>query len=260
MIVFEPGFAGVAYPLDHPRIGAMPFIGAVAASTAAAGFPATNAANANTAQWWRPSAVPATWTLTFTSAETSYCGIAAHNCGTVGATVNLQEWTGAAWATIATNTPTDDSPIFFLIRRKARDRMRVQFTGAIPTVGVIYFGDVLEFPQRADYVGSVSFERAVQDEYSTPVSDGGQWLGRYVTRRSVPASMKIDYLSEAWAEAYLTRLLDDLKSRPAFMADRPGKFPKSVVFAYTNGPVIPERTIPNDRLSISVTFGVTGNA
>jgi len=33
-----------------------------------------------------------------------------------------------------------------------------------------------------------------------------------------------------------------------------------VVFAYTNGPVIPERTIPNDKLSISVTFGVIGNA
>jgi hypothetical protein len=172
----------------------------------------------------------------------------------------LQEWNGAAYVTIATNTPTDDSPILFLITRNARDRMRLQFTGAIPTVGVIYVGDVIEFPQRADYVGSVSFDRATQDEYSTPVSDGGQWLGRYVTRRSVPAQMKIDYLSEAWTETNMTPLIKDLKARPAFMADRPSKFPKSVVFAYTNGPVIPDRTIPNDRVSISVTFGVTGNA
>lgn len=260
MIVIEDGFAGVAFPLDHPRIGAMPIAGTVAASTSAAGFPATNAANANTAEWWRPTAVPADWQLTFDTTPVSYFGIAAHNCGTVGASIEVQRRAGGEWITILTHTPTDDSPIFGLLRRRTLSIIRIVFTGAIPTVGVIYFGDVTEFPQRADYAGSVSFERAMQDEYSTPVSDGGQWLGRYVTRRSVPARMKIDYLSEAWAEAYLTDVIEDLKARPAFMADRPGKFPKSVVFAYTTGPVIPERINSNAAVSIGVTFEVIGNA
>ena len=260
MIVIEPTFAGVAYPLDYPRIGGRPYSGTVAASTAAAGFPATNAANTNTADWWRPTAVPATWQLTHASGPVSYFGIAAHNIGTVGGTVEFQRWNGSAWVTILTHTPTDDSAIFGLLRRVVTDRTRLRFTGAIPTVGVIYFGDVTEFPQRADYAGSVSFDRAVRDEYSTPVSDGGQWVGRYVTRRSVPARMKVDYLSEAWAAAYLTGVLDDLKARPAFMADRPGTYPASVVYGYTLGPVVPERINSNKRASISVTFDVVGNA
>ena len=260
MIVFESDFAGVAYPLDHPRIGARPVAGSVTASTSAVGFTAANAANASTYDWWKPTAVPATWELSFASAQISYFGIAAHNCGTVGATVEFQRWNGADWVTVLTHTPTDDSPIFGLVRRRAMDRARLRFTGAVPTVGVVYFGDVTEFPQRADYVGSISFDRATQEEYSTPVSDGGQWLGRYVTRRSVPAKMKVDYLSEAWAEAYLTPIIQDLKARPVFMADRPGKFPASVVYAYTTGPVVPERMNSNAAVSIGVTFEVTGNA
>jgi hypothetical protein len=72
--------------------------------------------------------------------------------------------------------------------------------------------------------------------------------------------MKIDYMSEAWAAAYLTPIIDDLKQRPAFMADRPGKFPASVVYAYTTGPVVPERVNGNAAVSISVSFEVTGNA
>lgn len=260
MIVFEDGFAGVEHPLDFPRIGARPVSGTVTVSSAAAGFPGANASNANTFEYWRATALPAQWQLEFSPSPISYFGIAAHNCGSLGATVEFQVWNGSAWVTLLTHTPTDDTPIFGLLRRRNLIAARLQFTGAIPTVGVIYFGDVTEFPRRADYAGSVSFDRAVQDEYSTPVSDGGQWLGRYVTRRSVPARMRVDYLSEAWAAAYLTPIIEDMKARPVFMADRPGTFPKSVVFAYSTGPITPERGAPNKAVSIGVTFEVIGNA
>jgi hypothetical protein len=260
MIVFEPDFAGVACPLDHPRIGARPLAGTVAASTEAAGFSAAFAANADTAQFWRPTAVPATWQLSHSASDVSYFGIASHDCGTVGATVDYQTWDGAAWVTMLTHAPTDNSPIFGIVKRRGQDRERLRFTGAIPTVGVIYFGDVTEFPRKADYVGSVSFENAVRDEYSTPVSDGGHWMGRFVTRRSVPARMRVEHLPEDWATAYLQPVLDDLKERPAFMADRPGLYPRSVVFAYTSGPVVPERMHQNPKVAIGVTFEVTGNA
>jgi len=260
MIVVESGFAGVEYPLSHPRIGARPVSGTVAASTAATGFDAAFAANAETYQYWRPTAVPATWTLTFTSAPISYFGIAAHNCGTVGATVEYQTWNGSAWVTQATHTPTDDSAIFGLVRRRTQDRARVRFTNAIPTVGVIYFGDVVEFPQKASYTGSVAFNRAVRDEYSTPVSDGGKWLGRFVTRRSMPATMKVEHMSEAWAGAYLYPTLDDMKARPVFVADRPLGSPQSVAFAYSTSAIVPERRIANAAVAIGVDFELTGDA
>ena len=137
MIVFEAGFSGIAFALDTPRIGALPVSGTVAASTAATGFSAVFAANLNTTQWWRPTAVPATWDLTFTAAQISYFGIAAHDMATVGATVEVQRWNGSAWVTAITHTPPDNGPIFGLIARSSIDRLRFRFTGAIPSTGNI---------------------------------------------------------------------------------------------------------------------------
>jgi hypothetical protein len=259
MILFEPGFSGTEFPLEHPRIGAHAISGTVAASTEAAGFSAIFAANLNTTQWWRPTAVPATWDLTFTSATVSYFGIAAHDLFTVGATLEVQRWDGAAWVTIITHTPTDNSVIFGLLIRTSRDRMRFRFTGGIPTIGVISMGDVIEFPQRCQYTGSTSFELANQDEYRDTLSEGGQVLDRFRTRRSIPARMEVSHLSEAWSDSVLTLLRTYAKDWPIFMADRPASRPKSVVFGLTKAPIQPERTIPQHRVAMSVTIEVMGN-
>lgn len=259
MIVIESGFAGVAYPLDHPRIGANPVAGTVTASTEAAGFAADLAANSKTTQYWQPTAVPATWDLTFTSAMISYFGIAAHNIGTVGATVEFQTWDGAAWVTKATCAPTDDLPIFGLVRRASRDRARLRFTNAIPTIGIIAFGDVTEFPRKATYTGSMSFDRTTQDVFSTTISDGGQALDRFVTRQPVSVKMTVEHMSEAWVEAYLEPVIDYMRYYPVFIADRPAKLPRSVAYAYTMTPIIPERKIPNAAVAMGVSFELVGN-
>lgn len=259
MIVFESGFAGIAFPLENPRIAAFRVSGTVAASTAAAGFDAAFAADTDTTQWWRPTAVPATWDLTFTSAPISYFGIAAHDLFTVGGTVELQRWDGLAWVTALTHTPTDNSPILGLIQRSTIDRLRFRFTGAIPTVGVIVMGDVTEFPQRAQYTGSTSFEIADQDEYRDTLSDGGQVLDRFTLRRSIPARMEVSHLSEAWSDTTLQALRTYVKDWPIFMADRPASRPRSVVFGHVKAPIQPERSIAQHRVAMSVTIEVMGH-
>ena len=259
MIVFEPGFSGTEFALEHPRIGAFALAGTVAASSAATGFSASFAANLNTWQWWRPTAVPATWDLTFTSAPVSYFGIAAHDLFTVGATLEVQRWNGAAWVTIITHVPADNSPIFGLLVRSSIDRLRFRFTGAVPTVGVISLGDAIEFPQRCQYSGSMSFENADQDEYRDTVSEGGQVIDRFRTRRSIPARMEVNHLSEPWTDAVLTPLRLYARDWPIFMADRPASRPKSVVFGLTRGPIQPERAVPQWRIAMSVTIEVVGN-
>jgi len=259
MIVFESGFAGTEFPLEHPRIGAFAISGTVTASSEAAGYSAIFAANLKTNQWWRPTAVPATWDLTFTSAPVSYFGIAAHDMATVGATLEVYRWNGSAWVLMLTHTPTDNGPIFGLLIRTTRDRLRFRFTGAIPTIGVISLGDVTEFPQRARYTGSTSFEIADQDEYRDTVSDGGQVLDRFAVRRSIPAKMQIEHLSEAWTDAVLTPLRTYAKDYPFFMADRPMSRQKSVVFGAVEKPIQPDRAIAQFRVAMSVTIEVMGH-
>lgn len=260
MIVIEAGFAGVAYPLDHPRVCGQPISGTVSASTAAAGHAAAEAVVPETWTSWRPTAVPADWTLTFAaSAPVSYVGIAAHSAGTAGATIAVQRWTGSAWETVVSHAPTDDMPILFLMRRRTLDRIRVAVTGAVCDLGVIYAGDACEFPVKARYTGQSSFADAIRDEFAIQESDGGHWLNRYRLRRSQPVQMAISHLSRDWKAAYLDGLLADLRVRPAFVADRPGVYPASVAYAWMQGAIVPERQIANAAVAYGVTFDLIGH-
>lgn len=259
MIVIESGFTGTAYGLKLPRVGAFPESGTVSFTTAAAGFDAAFAANANTYEYWKPTALPATWALDFGAFKTiSYFGIAAHDLATQGATIAYQTWNGSAWTTRLTHTPTDNSPIFGLLTPRSITKARILVTGiTMPIIGVIYFGDVTEFPQRTSYLGA-EFQDMVAEEYRTNNSDSGHWLGRFVTRRGQPVSMSVAHLSEAWKTAALDPLIADMKQRPVFIADRPSVFAKSCAFAYTTGPITPQRTVAVTEVAYSVEFGLVG--
>jgi hypothetical protein len=260
-VVIESGFTGTAYGLSTPRIAAFPLSGTITASTEATGFDAENAADGQTWTYWKPTAVPATWDLTFTSAAVSYVGVAAHNCGTVGATVLAQRWDGAAWVTVATVTPTDDSPIVFLLtRRTAQTTFRVRFTGAIPTVGVIMIGDVTEFPLNCRFVDGLPFNEAVQSVYADNISDGGHVVDRFEVRKAVPVSMTVNNLSETWVAATLVPLAAHMAGNPVFMADRPGSYAKSVAFGMATEPVQARRTLAVAGASRSVTINLAGFA
>ena len=259
MIVIESGFTGTSYGLTTPRIAAYPITGTAAASTTATGYSADNPMDAQTWTYWQPTAVPATWTLTFSAADLSYVGIASHNCGTVGATVQAQRWTGAAWSTVATATPTDDSPILFLLtKRTAQTTFRVRFTNAIPTVGIITMGDVVEFPNNCQFTDALPFNEATVSTFTDNVSDGGHTLDRFEVRKAAPIKMTVNNLSETWAASTLWPLAQHLKSTPCFIADRPSSYLNSVAYGYCKGPIQAQRTVPNALASRSVTFEMAG--
>ena len=260
MIVVESGFTGTSYALTTPRIAAGAYTGTVAVSTEATGYDGTNALTGVTYTAWKPTAMPATWTLTFTSAAVSYVGIAAHDLYTQGSTVNVQRWTGAAWSTVASNTPTDNLPILFLLtRRTAQTTFRVQVTGAtVPTIGVIWIGDVLEFPVKAQFSDSVPFNEAFTAEFATTISDGGHTLGRYETRLMSSVSMTVNYLGETWAAANIPTLAGWLRSGPVFMADKPNDYPKSIVFGETDAGLSAPRSNRVLAAARSVTIQLKG--
>ena len=260
-VVFETGFTGTTYPTTTPRIGAFPIAGTVVVSTEATGFAGINAANELTWSFWKPTAFPATWELDFTSQAVSYAAIASHNLATVGGTVTVQEWTGAAWVAIAgaSATPTDNGPLFFLFASRTTDRLRVRFTNAIPTIGVIWFGRVTELPQKAVYADSVPFNEALQSSYTDTLSDGGHVLGRFVSRRAQPCAMTVNNLSEAWAAANVPALQAHMESLPIFLADRPADYPKSVVFGSVAEPLRLQRTLAVYAAARSLSLSVMGH-
>lgn len=259
MIRIETGFTGTVYPLTHPRIAAFPIAGTVTGSSEAAGFAATNANNELTYTFWKPTAVPATWQLSFTSAVVSYCGIASHNIGSTGGQVSVQEWDGVGWLTVSVFSPTDDSPILFLFTERTTDRIRVRVANAIPTIGVIWFGDVTELERKCQWTDSLPFNEVVDDTYAENVSDGGHVLDSFVTRKAGMASMTVQNISETWAAANIPALKDHMQALPVFMADRPQDYALSVVFGRQREPLKAPRTRAVLGAARSVTFSITAN-
>lgn len=242
MIIVETGFTGIDEPMTQPRIAAFPITGTVTASTEAAGFEGVNANNALTWTYWKPTAVPATWQLAFTSTDVSYCAIAAHNIGSVGATVQVQEYDGiSAYTAVASHTPTDDSPIVFLFDARATDRIRIRVTNAIATIGVIWFGPILELPRKCQWIGSLPFNEAITSVYAQNVSDGGHVLETFATRKAGNCQMEVQNVGETWAAANIPALQSHMSGLPIFMADRPSLYPKSVVFGMQQSPLIAPR-------------------
>lgn len=256
MIVIESGFAGITYDLKTPRIGAYPLTGTVTGSTSTAGYDASLAANQWTYQFWRPTAMPATWEINFGATKSvSYFGIAAHNLGTKAATVDFQTWNGSAWVTVASHSPTDDTPILCLCATKSCTKARISISGAsVPDIGVIQFGSVTEFPQRAAYVGRSDYSDLVEVAYRNVQSDGGHVLGRYYDRKSQSVKLAVENLSDAWKTSTLDPLITHFRDYAVFIADRPSAFPASVAFGRTAGAVTPDRGVANSAVSVNVSM------
>jgi hypothetical protein len=109
MVYIKSGFDPVI-PLTHSRIGInnIARTGTVTASTADAGFPAIAAANPLTYEFWKPTTVPATWTVDAGAAVTcDYLGVASHTLGTSATTLTLQHSTdNSTWEDVETVTPS----------------------------------------------------------------------------------------------------------------------------------------------------------
>ncbi|HEV8036080.1 hypothetical protein, partial [Yoonia sp.] len=152
-VIIESGFGGGTFGLDHPRLCWRRLAGTITASTEADGFSAAFAYAEEVVNAWKPTAVPADWTLTFaTDQAVSYVGIGAHTLGTVGATVKVQVSDGlGGWDDISGSetSPTDDAALLFLFATKTVGAVRIVVTGAAAEIGYILVGQATVFPQLA---------------------------------------------------------------------------------------------------------------
>jgi hypothetical protein len=257
-----PAFAGIVYPPSTPRIGWRRITGTVAASTSAAGFAAANAATYRTDSFWRPTALGATWRLDAGSAQNvSYVGIAGHDMGTRALTIQVQSSTDdSAWTTRLNITPTDDSAIFGLMGLISARYWRLSITGAggNPTIAVIQFGAVTEFPRPCVYAPSISLQRTRRVTYSTNITEGGQWAGRTINRVSLAPSMTVNHLSETWVTSEWDAFALHAETSPFFIADRPGSFANSCAYAWTGDDLRAERGTPNADIANTVSLELTG--
>jgi hypothetical protein len=247
-ILMTPAYiAATAYPLLHARIGweNLARLAAISASS-------TDGAEAylqapisdQTFEWWQAVNLPAWWAATFSTPQVvNYCGIAAHEIGSAGATVQVQYQTGGVWhdVTDATLTPTDDGAIMILFEDITCDAMRIRITGVsgAPRIGIIHFGRILEMTRPVKWMGHTParFNRDFDKRPNT--SDRGQRLGTSLTRLGISGQFNCDNLDETWVRNTFDNFIVNSMRYGYFISWRPDQFPAEVYFGWTDKPIVP---------------------
>jgi hypothetical protein len=255
VIKIQTGF-NPTIPLSHSRIGHQSYTrtGTVTASSAAVDFPADAPLNELTYEFWRPTALPATWDLDVGSEENvNYFGIAAHTLGSSGNTVSIQSSVdNTTWDTIDSITPTDNSPIMFLFESVTAQYYRIEITGeAIPSVGVIYIGTVLEM-LRPSYAGLTPISLSRDSVIRPNRSEGGQWLGRSVIRSGSSMSVNYSNLDNAWVRSTFRDFINDAVIYPFFFAWRPDNYPEDVGYVWVSEDIKPSNSGTRDLMNVSI--------
>jgi hypothetical protein len=262
-VFIQPGFYGTDWPLSHPRIGWRAIAGTITASSAGAGFGANLAALPATYNGWKPASLPATWEVDAGSAQVvSYCGIGAHTLGTNAVTVAVQYFNGTSWVTVVSGLPDDDTAALFLFSEISAQRWRISLTGsgAMPRLGNIRFGRVLEMPRLSRFAPSLPITEAQQYRYNVNISDGGEWLGRSLISQGLSFSIDVEHVSEEFAETEWREFRDHCNTGGAtfFAAPKPFSYPKEVAYAWSSNTVRADRQFPKREISRSFTLDCMG--
>lgn len=257
MIYVETDYVGETYDLEHPRIlwNSISRRGAVVVSTEATGFEGVNATTATTWDMWKPTAIPANWTLTFDATETiSAVAIDTHTLGTSGCTVTIKEWDGAAYQDIVSATPTDDEPIAFLFEARSADRIRVSLTnGTAPSVAVIHCSEAFEIPQRVYMGATTPIDLALSTEFEYNQSTDGHFLGESALFRKNDNDFAIAHLTERWVREEFLPFVKDARLYPYFLLERPYSRPTALSYRIRTGRDIrPERMGIKDLMQVNL--------
>lgn len=245
-------------PLFYPRIGWQKITGTISASSASAGYPAANADDPLTYNYWKPTALTATWEIDASQpTEANYIGIAAHTCGTDQATVTAQYWDGSAWQTLASSLPAsgDDSPIMFLFGQQNATKYRISLSGSTaPRIGVIYVGKTLDMP-RGLAGGQPLITMQRKTTIQPNVSESGQFIGRSITRGGSTATYNFEGLNPDWYRSDFDPFVESARTDPFFIAWNPVSYTNEIGYVWTNQDIRPSF---QGSLYLQVGFSVEG--
>lgn len=225
---------------------------------------AVNASTGSTYDAWTATATAggeAQLQAVFGSAPlVNFCAIAAHNLGTLGASVRLQysDDSGSTWTPVGVIvSPEDDEPLGWYIENITETHWRFQITsagsGGEVAIAVAYIGQYLQIPQRI-YQGYTPPITPTEVNLQSNVSAGGNFIGSAVTRRGSRLAATVTHLSPdfvrgaAWQAAQ--KHFND--GGAMFWAWRPTEY-DDLKYVWRDGaPIRPTNSGPRDYMSFDL--------
>lgn len=127
--------------------------------------------------------------------------------------------------------------------------------GLYVQIAVLFIGQSLEM-QRMIFGGHAPAKLYAEAELRPSTSEGGSWLGRSIIRTGAPCEYSYQHLTGAWYRANFDPFAKIANTKPFFIAWRPLGYAAECQYAWTEKPIRPQNTGPNDWLSVS--FNVIG--
>lgn len=261
--------------LDYPRIAYHNLArdADLLASSEADNYPADSVQSPDTFEYWRPTALPATLRFDLGASQAvspppntvNYLAIAAHNLGSKGCSVKVQYSTNGSNFTDASDvaTPSDDSAILLLFPGRQERYIRLYVDGVvspteIPTIGVVYLGNVLVMP-RMLYGGHAPMTLNRDTVLYRAMSEGGQFLAQGIRRKGFSGSASFRYLSASWYRTYFDPFVESARQYPYFFAWRPSDYPSEMVYAWTDEDIRPSNMGIRDFMQVGWKMKGFGN-
>jgi hypothetical protein len=214
-------------------------------------------ANSMTYERWKPTSLPCAWTQTLTVAEDfSTCCVAGHTLN--GCVVQVQYWTGAAWANaVSSRTIDKNDPIMFIFPSVNTTAMRLRIeSGPLPEIAVIRFGNALQMPM-ALFAGHTPIDLGRMVSMRSNKSETGEFLGQTRQRAAVQTAFEWQYLPRTWVENNWRGFQRAIEEEPFFIAWRP--FDSQYV-GYCQSGEVPVPVFAGGRDYMSVSLKTTGLA
>lgn len=197
--------------------------GTLTITSEASGYPKENLVSRLPWKKWKgSSSADQTIALELTSgAPATGIAIYQHNLGTIGASVAVQyQGVDTDWYNLDSFSPTDDDIIFRAFDHAGdRTDYRILLTSmsAAPEIGILIFGEYVEFPQAPD-VPFVPARRTIQS--AGEESNNGWMIGVDVSLYPVTCEAKFRNLTRAWVNGTFLPLYEDYlqKMIPVFYA------------------------------------------
>lgn len=225
------------YTPDNPIIGYenLAAFDNITASSEDADFPATNLANPSTGLKWKASSTSACTIVFNVAAAVDYVGIAAHNFGTAGVTVEIKGRNGASPFTsiLGPKTPPDDAPLIFRFPQVTYDDFEISLGAgsAAAEAAIVYVGKILTL-QRRVYVGHEPITYARDVTFAAAMSDGGVFLGKTVLGEKRSTRVSLQHLTPEWVRNWLDPFLVAAQTKPFFWGWRPSTYPAETGFCW----------------------------
>jgi hypothetical protein len=251
---------------NNPLIGWRNLVtpAAVAGTSQAAGFPASNLANPSTnLRWQAASGTPDQYvTVTVNSVEAvDYVGIARHNFGSGQIPVSIEGRASSGlpevWVELVAPVllPNDGPALFrFAPQSLFAVRVRLQPGLAVPTAAVAYVGKLLVL-QRRIYVGHTPINYGRTARITNARSENGAFLGRIVLSEQTQTKVDLQNLLPDWYRANMEPFIRASKDVPFFFAWRPQAYPHEVGYAWMTNDPQPANARSNGMMQVSLELG-----